>query len=796
MPKISSGDLRALLAAEKADALSAMSASKLSEERAAALDYYLGDMSRDMPAPDGRSRAVSTDVSDTVEGLMPALMDIFTAGDEVVRFEPVGPEDVQGAEQETDYINHVFMQQNPGFLVLYSFIKDALLSKVGVVKVWWETREERERETYLDQPADAFALIVANPAVEVIAHSEHEGLHDVTVQTRRSYQCARVEGVPPEEFGIARNARCIRDADYCFHDVLKSEAKLIEQGYDREQVKRLPSYSISDTIEAQARDTVDEGTLRRGDDNLNSASRLIRVTEHYVRMDYEGNDESHEATAREGHQGVDARLGGLSRERPDARKRPGARLYRVTTGGEEGEVLERDGEPDVIQENAIPFAAMTPVIVTHRFFGRSIADLVMDIQRIKTALLRALLDNAYLANNPRTEVAESHATETTLDDLLVSRPGGIVRTKMPGGLAVIQHPDIGGHVFPLLQYQDATREWRTGVSRQGQGVDPNALQNQVATIANQMFDAAQAKVKLIARIFAETGIRDLFSLLHATVRKHGSQAQTVRLRNQWVTIDPRDWKARNDMSINVGLGTGGKTEQLGHLMSLIGLQKQALAAGKTNLVSDDNLYNSAKEFTKLVGLKNVDRYFTDPKTRPAPQPPPDPKLLELQMKNAIETTQAKADIATQQKKIEAEMALAQQRFELDKQLRLLDAQIKIEEQRRNAIAEAVKASIGGEEHQGVDCTAREEHQGVDARLRGLCGQRPDALGGPCVERPDADGQGAPAPDGQAAPGLPRERPYAGNAGPLIAALMDALNRMSAPKRARKLPDGSWVTEHV
>jgi hypothetical protein len=730
---MSPGDLRALLAAEKADALSAMSASKLSEERAAALDYYLGDMSRDMPAPDGRSRAVSTDVSDTVEGLMPSLMDIFTAGDEVVRFEPVGPEDVQGAEQETDYINHVFMQQNPGFLVLYSFIKDALLSKVGVVKVWWETREEHERETYLDQPADAFALIVANPAVEVIAHSEHstahengrppEVLHDVTVQTRRSYECARVEGVPPEEFGIARNARSIRDTDYCFHDVLRSEAKLIEQGYDREQVRRLPCYSSNDTIEAQARDTVDEGTLKGSDDSLNSATRLIRVTEHYVRMDYEGNDKP--------------------------------ALYRVTTGGEEGEVLERDGEPDVIQESAIPFAAMTPVIVTHRFFGRSIADLVMDIQRIKTALLRSLLDNAYLANNPRTEVAESHATETTLDDLLVSRPGGIVRTKMPGGLAVIQHPDIGGHVFPLLQYQDATREWRTGVSRQGQGVDPNALQNQVATIANQMFDAAQAKVKLIARIFAETGIRDLFSLLHAVVRKHGSQAQTVRLRNQWITVDPRDWKARNDMSINVGLGTGGKTEQLGHLMSLIGLQKEALAAGKTNLVSDDNLYNAAKEFTKLVGLKNVDRYFTDPKTQPPPQPGPDPVLIELQMKNAIEATQAQADIATQQKKIESEMALAQQKFNLEKELRLMDAQIKANEHQRNIIADAVKAAGEGQaigpDGQPVPTTAREDE---------------------------------------------RERPYAGNAAPLIAALMETMQRMSAPKRARKLPDGSWVTEHV
>src|SRR3954447_18163263 len=334
MPKMSDADLRALLAAEKADALSAMAASKLSEERAAALDYYLGDMSRDMPAPDGRSRAVSTDVAGTVEGLMPALMDIFTSGDEVVRFEPVGPEDVAAAEQETDYVNHVFMQQNAGFIVLYSFIKDALLSKVGIVKVWWETREEHERETYYDLDDAAFAIIAADPEVEIVAHtkrriangeiaSSEEAnpdsplaisdalLHDVTVRTTRTHQCARVEGVPPEEFGIARNARSIRDADYCFHDVLRSEARLIAQGYDREQVKRLPSHGVADTIEAQARDTVEEGTQTHGDDGHNSASRLIRVTEHYVRMDYEGED-----ILSEEHQGVDARLRGLCRKRP------------------------------------------------------------------------------------------------------------------------------------------------------------------------------------------------------------------------------------------------------------------------------------------------------------------------------------------------------------------------------------------------------------------------------------------------------------------------------------------------
>jgi hypothetical protein len=714
MPKMSDADLRALLAAEKADALSAMAASKLSEERAAALDYYLGDMSRDMPAPDGRSKAVSTDVADTVEGLMPALMDIFTSGDEVVRFEPVGPEDVAAAEQETDYVNHVFMQQNAGFIVLYSFIKDALLSKVGIVKVWWETREEDERETYDDLDDAAFAIIAADPEVEIVAHTQrrsangeiaggeeanpdspraisHSLLHDVTVRTTRTRQCARVEGVPPEEFGIARHARSIRDADYCFHDVLRSESRLIAQGYDREQVRRLPSHGVADTIEAQARDTVEEGAQKQGDEGHNSASRLIRVTEHYVRMDYEGQGR--------------------------------AGLYRVTTAGE-GEVLKRDGAPDIIEVDEIPFAAMTPVIVTHRFFGRSIADLVMDIQRIKTALLRALLDNAYLANNPRTEVPESHATETTLDDLLVSRPGGIVRTKLPGGLSVIAHPDVGGHVFPLLQYQDATREWRTGVSRQGQGVDPNVLQNHVATIANQMFNAAQAKMKMIARIFAETGIRDLFALLHAVVRKHGSQPQTARLRNQWITVDPRDWKARNDMTINVGLGTGTKTEQLAHLNMVIGAQEKAIAAG---LVSPKNLYNSARELTKLAGHKNVGLFFTPPGAPPDPddpasapiQPPTDPKAQEAQQRIELEKAKAAADGQLSMQKHQAEQQMSAARIAADTQIKReqLKSEFELKVQQMNA-----EFALRREQMEAEMALKREQMQ-LDAQVRHGRGSR-------------------------------------------------------------------------
>ncbi len=629
----------------------------------------------------------------------------------MVQFAPIGPEDVAAAEQETDYVNHVFMQQNNGFLVLYSFIKDALLSKVGVVKVWWDCRDEVERETYLDQPDDAFALIVAQPGVEIVEHTEREisvpvvpaqagthnprpvvmgpgsplaplasagttgeggapaaKLHDVTIEIRRTNECARVEGVTPEEFGISRRARSIKDADYCFHDVFRTQSQLIAQGYDREQVKKLPSYTQSHTIEEQARDTVNESTLRQGDDGLNEASRLIRITEHYVRMDYDGEGE--------------------------------AALYRCTTAGEEGELLTRDGAPDVVRVDHIPFAAMTPVIVTHRFFGRSIADLVMDIQRIKTALLRALLDNAYLANNPRTEVPESHATETTLDDLLVSRPGGIVRTKAPGGLTVLKHPDIGGDVFPLLQYQDATREWRTGVSRQGQGVDPNALQNQVATIANQMFNASQAKVKLIARIFAETGVCDLFSLLHATIRKNGSQAQTVRLRNQWVAVDPRDWRARADMTINVGLGTGSKSEQLAHLQLIIAAQKEAIAAG---LVSAKNLYHSAKELVKLAGHKNVDAFFIAPGAPVNPTdrasapltPPADPRQAEIAAKAAAEKAKIETDAAHQTMKLEAQLAFEREKFALEKELKLLDLQIARERHQQDMAQSFAETLVNG-----------------------------------------------------------------------------------------------------
>jgi len=524
--------------------------------------------------------------------------------------------------------------------------------------------------------------------------------HDVKVVCKRKYVCSKVEPVPPEEFGIARRARSIRDADYCFHEVISTEHDLIAQGFDEDQVKSLPSYAQLSSSEQNKRDTVGESTDRQGDQTLNRAMRPILVTEHYIRMDYDGKGK--------------------------------VCLYRVTTGGEQGEILERDGEPEVVEEDLVRFAAITPIIVTHRFFGRSIADLVMDIQRIKTALLRALLDNAYLANNPRAVVSEDDSSDNTLDDLLVSRPGNIARVKRnaPTAIAWQSIPTIGNHIFPMLEYYDGQKEQRTGVTRQGQGIDADALQNQSATAVQQLYSAAQQRMKLIARIFAETGIKDLFWLLHATIRKSGQQPETVRLRNEWVTVDPRHWKHRSDMTVDVGLGTGGKAQQLAEIMLFANLQEKVAGAGLKNIVTVDNIYNTLKQVTKILELKNYDAYVTDPQGQ-EPPPPPDPVMQQMQLqaqlnretaqhkanidqasatnKAEIEKIQAHADIATNNRKIEAEIAQNEREYNFKRELALLQHQLKeremlikagIEEQKAQAQTAQAAAQTASSDHMG------------------------------------------------------------------------------------------------
>jgi hypothetical protein len=541
--------------------------------------------------------------------------------------------------------------------------------------------------------------------------------HDVTLLSTKKVSQARVMGVPPEEFGIERGARTIKDCNYCFHETNQSVSSLISQGYDAKQVKGIASTNFEGGTEDLARDTVDEDSPQA--DSLNEMARQVRVTEHYIRMDYEGNGK--------------------------------ACIYKVTTAGEGGDILKLDGKEDIEKVDVYPFAAGTPVPQPHRFFGRSIADLVMQIQREKTAMKRGALDNMYLHNNPRPEIAESHAGVNTIDDLLVSRHGAPIRTKQPGGLVWQVVPDITGSIYPMLQYLDADLESKTGLSKQTQGIDANALQNQSATAVAQVFSASQLRVKLIARVLAE-GVRDMFSLLHGTIRKHGQQEQTVRLRNSWTQVDPRNWKTRQDMTINVGLGTGGKAQQFAQVMAMANVQKEMLAGGKANLVDDQALFNTAAELTKIMGYKNPDKFFNDPSAKdpetgqplhPPVQPPEDPAIQvakikaqtdqqALQAKSQvdaqaderkaqIETVQAQADMATEQRKLEGEMALAQQKFELERELKLMDFQLKKQmhdeemqmkrEQHQQAMQAGVfKVAAGAEQHDQKMAQGEQSHE--------------------------------------------------------------------------------------
>lgn len=487
--------------------------------------------------------------------------------------------------------------------------------------------------------------------------------HDVTVTTTKKLAQAKVMGVPPEEFGIDRGARSIRDCNYCYHEVTnKTESQLIAEGFDEEQVKQLGDYMGINEPETLSRDSVQEH-VAGSQQSSNTAARLVRITEHYVRMDYEGNGR--------------------------------ACLYMVITGGDQGQILKKNGKEVIEPIDVIPFAATTPVPQTHRFFGRSIADLVMPAQREKTALKRGILDNMYLANAPRPEISESHASANTIDDLLVHRAGAPIRTKQPGGLNWQVVPNIAAGVFPMMEYIDAELASRTGLTKQAQGVDANALQNQSATAVAQVFSASQMRVKLIARIMAE-GVRDIFSLLHHTIRSHGQSQEKVFLRNQWTDIDPRGWKSRSDMTVNVGLGTGGKAQQFAQTMALANVQKEFVAAGKTNIVDDAKLYNTAAELAKIMGHKSPDQFFNDPSAKgpdgqllhPPASTPTDPKTQAIQAKaqadqaaaaQKAQQDQAKAqmDAMHQQAKAQADAMVAKVKADIDARLAILDGHIKM-----------------------------------------------------------------------------------------------------------------------
>lgn len=672
--------VKAALQAEKAGALGGWATSSdLSKQQARALDYYLGDMTAHLPAEPDRSSAVSTDVQDVIEGMMPALMDVLGTGEDLVSFRPEGPEDIDQAEQETDAIRHVVYRLNDGWTVVHDGVKDALLSKRGVLKAWWEVGTEIERERYEGLPQEGLVALSTDRAVDIQSIADRpDGTFDVVLRTKREKGRVRIAAVPPEEFGISRRARCVKDAPYCYHERELTPSDLIAMGFDRELVESIPTADKPDDEVALARETVQDRTGYGSGGEQNPAMRPVRVTEHYIRLDEDGD-------------GI-------------------AELRKIVTAGPSFVILQ-DEEID-----RVPFAMGSPIRMPHQAIGRSVADLVLEIQEIKTALLRQMLDNAYQANNQRMYIAEQLAGETTLDDVLTNRVGSVIRGRDPGAVTPIPNQSLGGEFMQLLGYQDSVREARTGVRQAGETLDPNSLSSVTATAANQYANAAAARTKLVARILAQTMVKDLFLIVHELLCKHATAALSFWRGKEWVQADPRRWKKRGDMEVMIGLGPASKEQMNVFLMGLLNIQKEIVAQEGFDgpMVTRKNLHNLLAQMTKNAGLPGVDPYFSDPdepdpetgEPKQPPAPPPDPKLVEvqakaqmegqkLQMQGQMETAKARQSAEIELRRIQMEHALKREQMAAEMALKREQLQAELALQRELETARlAMQERIG------------------------------------------------------------------------------------------------------
>lgn len=624
-------ELSATIERELSDSIAYMGG-KLSEMRRRNEYYYLGLAKGELAATGipGRSSVVSTDVSDTVEWMMPSLMKIFAAGEDAVEFAPQGPEDEQMVKQATDYCNYIFYRRNPGFETLYTWIKDSLIQKVGIVKIWWDdTPDEKREENKALDPMQA-ALLAQDPEVEIIDQSQNDdGSIDVTVKRKKGKGKICIENVPPEEFFISRRAKTLEKPYFLSHRVQRTISELRQIGY--KNVDELTSDDWSYNAESSERNSFDDEHNSANSTSFNESSRIVWLNENYLEVDYDDD--------------------GITEWR------------KVVTCGKV--TLSND------EFDGHPFVAIRPNPLPHRFFGLCPADMAVPSQRLKTSLKRAVLDNIYLQTNGRNSVVEGQAN---LDDLMTSRPGGIVRVKSHDAVQPLNDGkgDLGG-AMQFLEFEETEKENRTGFTRYSQGADANSL-NKTATGISIISSKSDARMELMARCIAE-GVRDLFKKMLKLVCQYQTKQDMIRLNNNWVPMDPRQWNHEYDVAINVGLGTSNKDQIVSHLMSLKQDQMAMMQAGVTN---PGNLYASSLEIAKNMGLRNPERFYTDPKTLPPPQPPPpDPNMLKVQQQGQMEQArmqmeQAKGQAESQKSQIDSQMAFEKLKADVDRGMAELD----------------------------------------------------------------------------------------------------------------------------
>ncbi len=608
-------------------------ANSVAAEQAKAMQYYLGKPFG--TEEEGRSSVISSDTWDVVEGLTPLVLKPFVSSDEIVRFNAQGPEDEQAAEQESDYINFIVTQKNNVFTTLIDWVKMGLLQKNGVVKYWWETSQRKKIERYDGLTDDVYAALLQDDGIEVIEHTEREVMgeidpqtgmpmpaleHDVVLRISEEHGEPRYCVIPPEEFRISHSATNVdpKMARFVAHVTRKTISELREMGYDVEDDVAddgTEDPRMSDQYSAR-RDGNDPALFMDGAD---PSTREVLFREVYLLVDFDGD--------------------GM------------AELRRVCMVGKT--ILAND------ETEEIPFVSWTPYPQPFQYHGRCPADETLELQIIKSTVLRQTMDNIYTINNNRQFVSN----KVNMDDLLDNAIAGIVRVEGDiVGNHVMSAPitPIGAVTMPMIEYFDQAKENRTGFTKYNQGTDSNSL-NKTATGIRIISEAGNERVGLVSRCFAEQGLKPLMLGIHGLCRRHGTKKEVIRMRGKYVEVDPRSWVSRYDMSVSVGLGSADRQMQMQGAQLLIETQMRMGEAG-LGTVSPQNLYEAGVKLAQSLGEKNPDKYFTAPPQEPPPPPDPtkDPQFMVEMEKIGIE----KEKVAAQKQKDDGDLAIRAQELQI------------------------------------------------------------------------------------------------------------------------------------
>ncbi len=547
----------------------------LSQQREDALDHFHGRKKKGYQAPQDKTRSsvVSRDLMETVLWMMPTLLRVFISG-APVEFDPVGDEDVELAEQETDIVNFVFSKMNSGFMVIYEWFWDALVQKNGYVEAAWETKENVEIQTYSQLTEDDLVEIMDQPGeVEIIEQDVSEQGIEVKLRVTTDAGRVNVENFPPEDVVVSPNAKFrLQKAAFVQLTSRMTRSDLLDFGYDPDIVETLPKDNLeSDTDRIARKTSTDETEEPEGD----TSQDLIEVKKAYARVDVDEDGKSE--------------------------------LRKSIRAG--NHILE-DEETD-----SITVYSVTAFPLPHKHIGMSVDDIVNDIQEINTILKRQLLDNVYYSGNSETIVSVDKMVD--INDWLESQPGGLKRVtgSVQDAAMPVPKDNIAAKILPVISFFEDTRETRTGVGRATQGLDSQVLRESTAGAFEDALRRSTQLTESVARIFAETGVRDLFLGIHELMIKHQNKARTVRIRGKFVQVNPMEWKRREDTTVNVGLGNNSDEDELRQLMGLVGLQEKAAQIG---LVTPGNSFNLAEDIVEKSGIRRASRYFTDPQSPNSP----------------------------------------------------------------------------------------------------------------------------------------------------------------------------------